>query len=122
MTEFANTLDELKTVHNLPYGEELSKELLREILFHKLSPDVRKGLIEETGSNYPSIEEILTKLNKVITKLNITGCSSSSSKSNSQSTVSNSNLNGITTLNVNHSKPNASNKKTKVNKCSFCGN
>ena len=80
LTSFANALDELKIVHNLPRGELLCNELLREICFYNLPSDLRKGLIEETGSNYHSIEEILTKLNKVITKLNITGCSSSSSK------------------------------------------
>ena len=122
MTAFSNTLDELRTVHNLPIGDLLCKELLREICFYNLPSEVRKGLIEETNNNYPPIAEIITKLDKVITKLNITGCSSSSSKSNSQSNVTNSNLNGITTLNVNHSMPNASNKKTKVNKCLFCGN
>ena len=68
VTEFANTLDELKTVHNLPYGEELSKELLREICFYNLPSDLRKGLIEETDSNYPPIDDSLTKSDKVITK------------------------------------------------------
>ena len=123
-TAFSNALDELSTVHNLPYGEELSKELLREIMFYNLPYEVRKGLIEETNNNYPPITEIIAKLDKVITKLNITGISSTTSKNNSQSNVTKSNLNEITTMNVNHSKSNASNnafnKKTRGN-CWFCG-
>merc|ERR1712215_520079 len=83
-TAFSNALDELRTVHNLPSGEELSKELLREIMFYNLPSEVRKGLIEETNNNYPAITEIITKLDKVIIKLNITGISSTASKSSSQ--------------------------------------
>ena len=56
MTAFANTLDELRTVHKLPIGELLCKELLREICFYNLPSDVRIGLIEETGSNYPQLQ------------------------------------------------------------------
>ena len=94
ITAFSNTLDELRTVHKLPKGDHLlCNELLRELCFYNLPSDVRIGLIDETGSNYPSIDEILAKINKVIIKLNIAGNSSSSSKSNSQTNVTKSNLN-----------------------------
>ena len=53
MTVFANTLDELKNVHNLPREESLCNELLREICFYNLPSDVRNGMIDETRSNYP---------------------------------------------------------------------
>ena len=53
LTTFAKALDELKTVHNLPSGELLCNELLREICFYNLPSDLRKSLIEETNSNYP---------------------------------------------------------------------
>ena len=55
MTAFSNTLDELRTVHNLPIGDLLCKELLREICFYNLPSEVRKGLIKETNDNYPQL-------------------------------------------------------------------
>ena len=120
MTAFENTLEELKTTHKLPIGESLCKELLREICFYNLPSDVRRGLIEATGSNYPPIADILTNLNKVITKLNITGYSSSSTKINSELNMSNSKE--VSTFNVNHSKLNTSNNEIKKHKCLFCSN
>ena len=84
MTAFANTLDELSNVHNLPIEGALCKELLRGICFYNLPSEVRIGLIEETDNNYPPISEILNQLEKVIIKLNIKSSSNSSSKSNSK--------------------------------------
>ena len=98
MTAFSNTLDELSAVHNLPSGELLCNELLREMCFYNLPSEVRIGLIEETGNNYPPIADILNKLDKVIIKLNIKGSSNSSFKSNSESNVSKSSSNEISTF------------------------
>ena len=73
ITAFSNTLDELRTAHGLPKEGLLCNELLRELCFYNLPSEVKIGLIDETGSNYPSIDEILAKINKVIIKLNIAG-------------------------------------------------
>ena len=89
-------------------------------VFYNLPSDVRNGMLDETRSNYHPIDDILTKLDKVVTKLNIIGRSSPSSNSGSESNVSKS-TNEISTFNVNHSKSNASNYVTKMPKCLFCG-
>ena len=120
ITAFSNTLDELKSTHKLPSGELLCNELLREICFYNLPSEVKIGLIEETGNNYPPIADILSKIDKVIIKLNIKG-SNSSSNSNSQSNVSKPCSNEVSTFNVSHSKSNESNSVIEMPKCLFCG-
>ena len=83
-------LEDLKTVHKLPYGEKLCKELLREIVFYNLPSEVKIELINACGSNYPDIDEISDKYNQVIRKLNITDFSNSqSSKEKTKPNASN---------------------------------
>ena len=77
-----NNLNELKTVHSLDIGEELCKELLRELVFYKLPAEVGLGLVDACGTNYPSFTDIVAKLQQVIKKLNL-GKDLSSKKQNS---------------------------------------
>merc|ERR1712121_311825 len=119
VTAFSNALDELNTVHNIPVEGAGYKELLREICFYNLPSEVRIGLIEETGNNFPTISEILKKLDKVIIKLNIKGSITSTSKSSSESNTSISSSNEVSTFNVGHSKPNESKSETELPKCLF---
>ena len=57
ITQFANNLEEMKTVHNIPIGADcLCKELLREICFFNLPSTLKVGLIDECKVNYPSID------------------------------------------------------------------
>ena len=41
-------------------------KLLSHIVFSKLSPELRKALIAETNSNYPTFDQIMEHANKVI--------------------------------------------------------
>ena len=76
LTTLSNVLEELKSVHNLPIGEELCKAILREAIFYKLPSDIRVGLIDACNTNYPSIENILDNVDQVIKRLNIKNLSS----------------------------------------------
>ena len=71
VNKWSTELVELRNVHNLDVGADLCKELLREILFYRLPADVRIGLIDECGTNYPPLDSILDKFDKVLTRLKI---------------------------------------------------
>ena len=68
LTAFANALDELRTVHNLPRGELLCNELLREICFYNLPLDLRKGLIKKLIVITPQL--MIFQLNQIKLLLN----------------------------------------------------
>ena len=64
-------MDELKNVHGLDVGIDLCQELLWKFLFHRLPADIRIVLIDECETNYPPLDSILDKFDKVLTSLKI---------------------------------------------------
>ena len=138
INNLANDLEELKNIHKLDIGAELCTEILRELTFYRLPPEVRLGLIDACNTNYPSFPDILNKINTVIEKLNIGKDhkeSKNSQNSNPQPKSGNldsNDKNQTFSLNPIHNNPNESSDK-KFNKryfnkskskdptCVFCG-
>ena len=87
VTGFANALEELKTTHSIDTDAKFVEELKREILFYNLPTPIRQGLIEKLGKNYPTSEEILSKYEEVVTKLNLLESSNQSKISVKESKV-----------------------------------
>ena len=71
MTGFCNALEELKTTHSIDTDAKMLEELKREILFYSLPIPIRQGLMENLAKNYPTSEEIISKYEEVVTKLNL---------------------------------------------------
>ena len=71
VTGFANALEELRTKHIIDNDVKMLEEFKREILFYNLSAPIREGLILATGKKIPTSHEILTKYEKVVTRLNL---------------------------------------------------
>ena len=96
----------------------MGEELKREILFYNLPAPIRKGLIEATGKNYPTSQEILTKYEEVVTKLNLLDGPNQPKVSVKEKVITSSaQANEVTTFNVSHKKGN----QLSETKCLFCG-
>ena len=133
VNNWSNDLEELKNVHKLEVGCNLCRELLREILFYRLPADIRIGLIDECDNNYPSLEVILQKFEKVITRLQIGRDKQNSKPPSSSPSGGNPDPNGqkVETFSLNNvqqksgksDKKGSSKKFTnfKDRKCTFCG-
>ena len=123
VNNWANDLSELKNVHSLDVSLELCRELLREILFYRLPADIRLGLIDECKTNYPPLSDIISKLDKVLTRIKI-GRDLQDSKTNNQDPKVGAQDSGgqgnKTTFSLNTVQQNQSQNSNYVKKCVFC--
>ena len=117
MTGFANALEELKTKHGIDDDKNMLEEYNREVLFYNLPAPIRKGLITLTGTNFPTSQQILTRYEEVVTRLNLTEGAKQKVITKEKVIASGAHPKDVSTFNIVHKKE----KQATETKCLFCG-